>query len=208
VNYQCIIFDLDGTLVDSEPLSSRAFIDLLPDLDVGVEELTTQIRGGKFAEVLLDIQTRYQIGIPEGFESIFRSRVAELFEIALLPIPGVPQMLELTSQAMCIASSGPRPKISHALNKTGLSHYFKDNIFSAYDIGSWKPEPDLFLHAAKKMGFKRSECIVIEDSSIGVRAAEAAGIDVLHFTEKPMREDCQRYKSFVSMRDLPMMIGQ
>jgi HAD superfamily hydrolase (TIGR01509 family) len=154
VNYQCIIFDLDGTLVDSEPLSSRAFIDLLPDLDVGV---------------------------------------AELFEIALLPIPGVPQMLELTSQAMCIASSGPRPKISHALNKTGLSHYFKDNIFSAYDIGSWKPEPDLFLHAAKKMGFKRSECIVIEDSSIGVRAAEAAGIDVLHFTEKPMREDCQRY---------------
>ena len=79
------------------------------------------------------------------------------------------------------ASSGPPAKISHALALTGLAPYFGERIFSAYTVGSWKPEPGLFLHAAAAMSFAPEHCVVVEDSPVGLQAAAAAGMRALHY---------------------------
>ena len=80
---------------------------------------------------------------------------------------------------MCVASSGPPEKIETALQVTGLRDYFGESIFSSYDINSWKPEPELFLHAAKEMGFAVNECAVVEDSLVGIQAARSANMHAI-----------------------------
>jgi HAD superfamily hydrolase (TIGR01509 family) len=86
----------------------------------------------------------------------------------------------LGSLPRCVASNGPETKIRRALDSTGLRGFFGDNIYSAYTVGSWKPAPGLFLHAGRDMGFEPGECIVIDDAQVGVRAALAAGMRVVH----------------------------
>jgi HAD superfamily hydrolase (TIGR01509 family) len=171
----CTIFDLDGTLVDSEPLNTQAFFDLLPFLDRNDLSFIDKYRGQKLADIVSDIENRHAIALPDDFEEKYRKRVAELFDTDLRAVPGAIEMLKATDYRRSIASSAPQSKIRHALEVCGLSSYFKD-IFSSYDIGSWKPEPDLFLHAAGSMGFAPNRCVIIDDSDIGIMAAEAAGM--------------------------------
>lgn len=95
-------------------------------------------------------------------------------------MPGVVAMLESLDQPRCIASSGPPQKIAQALKVSGLAIYFGSNLYSSYVVGSWKPEPGLFLHAARSMGYVPNTCIVVEDSTVGIQAANAAGMAALH----------------------------
>jgi HAD superfamily hydrolase (TIGR01509 family) len=182
VHDTCVIFDLDGTLVDSEPLCNRAFLDLLPELDDTVEGLVRRYRGSRMAPVLEDLERRLGRRLPADFESVLRRRVAELFDEHLQVMPGALEMLAQLDCAMCIASSGPMQKIRHSLRLSGLAPWFGERVFSAYDVGSWKPDPGLFLHAANAMGFAPAQCIVVEDSEPGLLAARAAGMRVVHFS--------------------------
>ncbi|ATG89883.1 HAD-IA family hydrolase [Methylomonas koyamae] len=177
----CIIFDLDGTLVDSEGLCNQAFLDLLPQLNDTVESLIQRYRGKKLASILVDIESRLCQSLPDTFEQHYRQRVAELFSRELKPMPGVLEMLEATNFPKCIASSGPPLKIRQALQVSGLAPYFGDDIFSSYEVGSWKPEPGLFQYAASAMGFMPSQCVVVEDSGVGIEAAEAAGMKAFQY---------------------------
>src|ERR1041385_7575494 len=148
----CVLFDLDGTLVDSEPLCSQAFLDLLPDLADSSSTLVERYRGWRLAAILSDLEDR--LGqLPSEFEKQYRQRVSELISEGLRPMPGVREMLETTNYPRCIVSSGPLEKIRHLLETAGLANYFGDRIFSSYEINSWKPDPGLFLHAAESMGF-------------------------------------------------------
>lgn len=180
----CVIFDLDGTLVDSEGLCNQAFLDLLPQLDERLESLIERYRGKKLAPILVDLESRLCQKLPDGFEADYREHVAALFLRALKPMPGVPEMLSALDLPRCVASSGPPLKIHQALQVSGLAPFFGDHIFSSYEVGSWKPDPGLFLHAANAMGFKPSECVVIEDSDIGVEAAIAAGMKVFQYVRR------------------------
>ncbi|EEA93647.1 HAD-IA family hydrolase [Pseudovibrio sp. JE062] len=177
----CLIFDLDGTLVDSEPLCSQAFLDLLPEIELPLDELMRRFRGRKLSGILSDIETIIGRPLPEDFERDYRTRVEHLFDTELMAFPGVAEALAKISLPMCIASSGPRAKIESALEKTELKRFFGSRIFSSYDVGIWKPDPGLFLHAAREMQCAPARCTVIEDSEVGVRAAKSAGMHVLKF---------------------------
>lgn len=175
---RCIIFDCDGTLVDSEYLCNLGLEIQLKDYGVESSAFTMmeKFRGGKLATILRTLEAEHKIELRDDFISAYRSLVDRLFVEQLKPCAGVSEMLAEIGLPKCVASSGPLAKIVTALSITGLSDHFDDKLFSSYEVGSWKPDPGIFLHAAKMMGFSPSQCAVVEDSTVGISAAKAAGM--------------------------------
>ncbi len=173
---QCIIFDCDGTLVDSELLCNLGLEIKLREygVELSANKMMEKFRGRKLALILDTIEKEYNIKIKQDFVPTYRSLVEVLFEENLKPNDGVAKLLATIDLPVCVASSGPLRKINKALTLTGLAHYFNENVFSSYEINSWKPEPDIFLHAAKAMGVPAQNCIVVEDSPVGILAAQRA----------------------------------
>lgn len=202
----CVIFDLDGTLVDSETICNQAFLDLLPELNDTVESLVQSFRGKKLALIFGELAARLGKPLPEGFEQSYRGRVAELFDSRLQPTTGAREMLEAMRFQKCVASSGPMDKISKALAVSGLAPYFGNNVFSSYLVGSWKPDPGLFLHAAQCMGFTPDLCVVVEDSEVGLHAAAAAGMRALHYAPHSGGDAEYSCHCFQHMAQLPQLI--
>jgi HAD superfamily hydrolase (TIGR01509 family) len=204
----CVIFDLDGTLVDSETLNNQAFADLLPDLADSAVNLAMRYRVKKLANILIDIEARLGRALPPDFESRYRTRVAQLFASELEPMPGTVEMLESNSFPRCVASSAPMKKIQQALEVSGLASYFADRTYSSYEIGSWKPEPTLFLHAAERMGFLPRQCVVVEDSDVGVEAALAAGMRVLFYAPNGAVPDQRADRIVRHMSEIPRLLHE
>ena len=202
---KCLLFDSDGTLVDSEFLNNQA---LAAELQVSgitetAQELVSNYRGWMFSAVLDDIQARHDIVLDTGFTGRFRHRASLHFESNLRAISHIPEVLAELNAPMCVASNAPMAKIKQAMNITGLEKFFGDSIYSAYEINSWKPEPDLFLHAAKAMRHQPEQCIVIEDSDVGVSAALAAGIDVVRYDPESRAQASAGVMNINTMADLP-----
>lgn len=187
----CVIFDLDGTLVDSEGLCQQGYLDLIPELTDTLDEMLQRYRGAQLAPILADIEERTGIKLPANFEPIYRARVNELFDAHLRPMPGVEEMLAGLTSSYGLASNGPLQKMRHGLHASGLSPYFRNNLFSAYEVNSWKPDPGLFLHAAGEMGYPAHRCAVVEDSKVGLEAALAAGMHTIYYQphKDPAHED-------------------
>ena len=181
---KCIIFDNDGTLVDSEPLGHKCMEQQLAKYgyEVSRHKMEELYRGWKLQEILDDIAKSYDsFQLPDDFIPEYRAALDIMFENELEPMPGVKQALEDIKVPVCLASSGPIPKIETALRVTGLKKYFGEKLFSAYVVNAWKPDPKLFLVTAETMGFKPEQCLVVEDSEVGVQAAIAAGMKVVHY---------------------------
>lgn len=183
---KALIFDLDGTLVDSELIGAEALASLLPELGLSGADIVERYRGWRFATILEELAPKTRQILDDGFVQAYRQRAAARFEVELKAFPGVVEMLETATLPMCIASSGPPEKINRSLRVTGLSRFFGDRAYSAYDINSWKPDPDLFLHAAAELGFAPQDCLVIEDSDVGLEAASRAGMRALYHTPEDM----------------------
>lgn len=178
-----VIFDCDGVLVDSEEIQTRLLLELAGELGFSLPtaEALERFRGAKMADVVRLIEEQIGRPTPADFVQTVRQRQAEVFASELRAVDGIHAALARLPLARCVASSGPAEKIHHSLALTGLADSFGDHIFSSYDIGSWKPAPDLFLHAARRMGAAPHECVVVEDSVVGVQAGVAAGMRVLGF---------------------------
>ncbi len=127
------------------------------------------------------IENIYGKSLTIDFENQFRVKSFNQFAKNLQPIFGIHKVLNQLTIPFCVASSGPTEKIINNLTTTKLLHYFEGKIFSSYEIKSWKPEPHIFLHAAKIMGYEINECVVVEDSETGIQAAKAGGFDVVAF---------------------------
>jgi len=201
------MFDLDGTLVDSEGLGYQGFLDLLPELNDTADNLVRQYRGRKMDHILAEFEKRLGRALDEDFEPRYRARVAELFEARLEPMPGTAEALASLPYPRCIASAGPQNKIRHALEVTGLARFFDEaHLFSCYDVQKWKPEPDLYLHAAETMGYTPGQCLVIEDSEPGVMAGLAAKIRVLLYDPQSHYSGPEPTHRFTHMSELPGLI--
>lgn len=180
MKYKCIIFDCDGVLVDSEAISTQVLIEMAKSVGVylQMEIVINEFSGRSLKSIFEYIQERANEKLPESFEDDFRALTFEAFKKDLKPIDGVHELLDRLNVPFCVASSGPINKIKLNLTTTKLIDHFDDRIYSCYEIQSWKPDPGIYLHAAKEMGFLPSECVVIEDSVFGIQAAKSGGFDV------------------------------
>lgn len=147
--------------------------------------------------------------IPNNFEEQYRQKSFQRFKDEIKPIEGVKEVLQDLKIPFCVASSGPVQKIKLNLELTGLSPFFKDEtIFSCYTIKKWKPDPAVFLWASEVMGFNTEECLVIEDSPIGIEAALRGGFDVFGFIANDYKDELHKKatKTFNSMNLLPELL--
>ncbi|PNV33403.1 hydrolase [Streptomyces sp. DH-12] len=188
MRYDLVIFDNDGVLVDSEPLSNRHLAAYLTELGhpTTYEDSIRDYMGSAMHRVHDLIEERTGQRLPADFDDVFHARVFAAFERELKPVPGVAgvlEELEADGVPYCVASSGSHERIRVGHRAAGLDRWFDDGrIFSSQDVGRGKPAPDLFLYAAERMGTAPERCVVVEDSPLGVQAAVAAGMDVYGFT--------------------------
>lgn len=188
MRYDLVVFDNDGVLVDSEPISNRLLAAYLTELGhpTSYEDSIRDYMGSAMHRIHDLVLERTGQRLPADFDDVFHARVFAAFERELRPVAGVTDVLEkLAADGMpyCVASSGSHERIRVGHRTTGLDRWFEDaRIFSAQDVGKGKPAPDLFLYAAERMGVAPERCVVVEDSPLGVRAAVAAGMDVYGFT--------------------------
>ncbi len=191
---QAIIFDCDGTLVDSESIGVQILAEVAAESGARFDAASAleHLRGLKMSECVDRIEKLCGVKLAEDFVPQVRLRMAEAFRLRLQPMAGARDLLASLTQPFCVASSGPRAKIELSLSLTGLAPLVDGRIFSSYEVGSWKPEPGIFLHAAAALGAEPSACAVVEDSEPGVRAGLAAGMRVLAYGDF-VADVAQRY---------------
>jgi HAD superfamily hydrolase (TIGR01509 family) len=214
MRYDLVIFDNDGVLVDSEPLSNTILAAYLTELGhpTTYEESLRDYMGAAMHRVHDIVRERTGQDLPADFDDTFHGRVFAAFERELAAVDGVTEVLEkLRADAVpyCVASSGSHERIRVGHRTTGLDRWFREGtVFSAQDVGRGKPAPDLFLHAAEQMGVAPERCVVVEDSRLGVQAALAAGMDVYGFTAMtPAAELAGTDGHFATMAELPALLA-
>jgi HAD superfamily hydrolase (TIGR01509 family) len=180
--FDLVIFDCDGVLIDSELLSARADRECLAEcgIELSADEILERYTGISFADAVADLETRHG-PLPADLGERHRRIFWPLLERELQAIPGVTAVLDSLACKMCVASSGRPERLRYALSLVGLYDRFHPHIFSATEVARGKPAPDLFLHAAARMGVMPERCVVVEDSVPGVIAAVAARMRVVGF---------------------------
>lgn len=178
-----IIFDCDGVIADSEVLSALVLIDQLAALGIAVTpaEVRRDFLGRSFPTVADTIRQRFGNPLPPSFEMDYRRRLLDRFATELRPTPGIMAVLDRLSHPSCIATSSSPQRVGRTLQVLGLAERFADRVFTASQVRHGKPAPDLFLFAAAQMGHAPADTLVIEDSAPGIAAAQAAGMQVLHY---------------------------
>lgn len=185
-NFEAVIFDCDGTLVDSEPITVGVLIEYVREfgLELDFEEAHNLFVGRDMQSIAQWLNTKTEKRLPDFFPEEFRKRQAVALKESVLPISGAHELLAAMTNPYCVASNAPQAKIAINLTATGLDQFFTaDRTFSAYDINVWKPQPDLFLYAAKQLNVNPENCVVIEDSLAGIEAGLAAGMQVIGYSQ-------------------------
>ena len=181
-----IIFDCDGVLVDSEPISLAVLREALSAEGISICDRDAErlFLGRSLATMLSVVKDDYGATLGDGFLERLRRKLYTRFRAELQPTTGIAdtwEALEREGFAFCVASSSQPERIRLSLEITGLVPRFHPPIFSATMVANGKPAPDLFLHAASRMEHQPEDCLVIEDSPAGIAAAKAAGMKVFAY---------------------------
>jgi HAD superfamily hydrolase (TIGR01509 family) len=195
---ELVIFDCDGVLVDSEPISSRILAASLNQLGLPVspEEARRSYLGPRLSEIVARVEGEIGCDLDPEWLIDFEARRAEAFRRELRLIDGAEQAVACVSAAgiaVCVASQARLENTRLRLEATGLNRFFPESaLFSAEQVQMGKPWPDLFLHAAHAMGVDPRRCAVVEDTPRGVSAAVRAGMRALGFAGAGDVEELRR----------------
>jgi HAD superfamily hydrolase (TIGR01509 family) len=213
-----VIFDCDGVLVDSEPLANASFARALAreGIDWSVEETMCRLMGRSLKSCVEIIEGVLKRKLPDTFLDDMQAETYQAFRDApLRAVPGVAAAalaLQAAGVKTCVASSGAPDKMRLTLGLTGLWPLFEGRVFSAVEVPRGKPFPDLFLHAASRMGAATADSIVIEDSVPGIEAARTAGMRALAYAGAPYAHRASLAAAgaeiFDDMSLLPMLVMQ
>lgn len=207
-----VILDCDGVLVDSERIAARVDAAVLaaPGWPLSVDEVIERFMGRTEAAVIAEVEAHFGRRLPPGWDAEYQPWYRDAFVAELAPVPGVLEALDRITTPTCVASNGAHDKIRYTLGLTGLSDCFAGRIFSAEDVARGKPAPDLFLHAAARLGAPPAACAVVEDSRPGVEAARAAGMRVFGYARVTPARHLRRPRTvlFEDMRELPRLLGE
>ena len=186
--YDLVIFDCDGVLVDSERISSRVFASLLDEIGLHFtpDDMIETFMGNSMGRCVEIVTERLGHAPPDDLIERYHATMREALVHELRPIEGVAALLDALDAVnlpYAVASNGEHAKMQTTLDVTGLLARFEGRRFSSMDVERPKPAPDLFLHAAGRMGVSPAGCVVIEDSPLGVQGACAAGMTVIGYAD-------------------------
>jgi HAD superfamily hydrolase (TIGR01509 family) len=178
--FDLVIFDCDGVLVNSEPLTNKVYVQMLAEsgYQVDAEQYLHEFSGTYVYDRVEVTSQRLNWTPPANFLPILHERLSAVTKAELQPVAGIQSLIESLSVPVCVASNGSREEITLRLKTTKLTDYFGEAIFSGLEVPHPKPEPDVFLAAAKAFNVSPDRCVVIEDSVPGVTAAIRAGMKV------------------------------
>ncbi|MGJ5040544.1 MULTISPECIES: HAD family hydrolase [unclassified Bradyrhizobium] len=217
-NLDLVIFDCDGVLVDSEVISCQTHADVLSlcGYPITTEQVFARFLGRSLKQAKLEVEAELGRSLPDDFNPKLQDRLFRAFEQDLAAIDGIAEALDTIDVPVCVASSGSHQRMRVSLGATRLYDRLAPHIFSSSQVENGKPAPDLFLFAAAQMKARPAACVVVEDSTAGIRGGVAAGMTVLGFHGgshcRPGHADDLRAAGatvvFDDMRQLPAILSR
>jgi len=195
-----LIFDMDGVLVDSNPFHLRKWVSLLNEhgIPFDSEELPKQVVGHRNDGLLQhffgpDLTAAERQALIEELEEKFRMA----FKPHAQPLPGLRELIAQASEAgiaMAVASSAMRKNVEFVVDAVGLRPYFRC-LLNGDEVTHAKPDPEIYLKAAEKLGFDPGQCVAFEDSFVGIEAAKNAGMKCVAIGSSFPLEDLRRTRA-------------
>ncbi len=186
-NFDLIIFDCDGVLVDSERIANEAFANLLNDefgLSLSLDDMFEIFVGHSSHQCIEIIEGMLGKKPPGDLEARYKNEINLALSSSVARVNGIGKAISDITIPYCVASSGSHEKMKLTLGKTNLLQFFENKLYSTSDVSRDKPFPDIYLHAAQNMGIADpSTCLVVEDSPLGVKGGVNAGMTVFGFSE-------------------------
>ena len=209
---ELVIFDCDGVLVDTERLAVRVDVQVLAQLGwvMTEAEVVERFVGLSDATIREMIEAHTGRRLADNWEQEFQQLYRSAFAESLTAVDGIVEALDRITLQTCVASSGSHDKMRFTLGLTGLLPRFDGRMFSVMEVERGKPAPDLFLHAAARMGVAPAACAVVEDSRFGVEAARAAGMRAFGYAGGLTPAHLLAGSGavvFTDMRELPRLLG-
>lgn len=190
--FELLIFDCDGVLVDSERIANEVFAKVLNQecgFSLNLDDMFQIFVGHSSKQCITIIERMLEKPIPPHLEQLYKDEIHKALSTSVTSVSGIEEAIHEISIPFCVASSGSHQKMHTTLGKTQLLSHFEGKLYSTSDVERGKPFPDVYLHAANKMGgIHSSKCLVVEDSPLGVLGGVSAGMTVFGYSELTSKE--------------------